>query len=336
MKGDISAQDRSYRRGLVLGFTLAEVMVLIIFALLLALSWHLAAKEKEIVELSQSLKEKEAAVAKLAERTKTLKERVARGDDFDDLFRELELAKKQQAAQEQENATLREKVEALEEKNKTMEEHTLVAEKAMEIAREAGVPTENPLKALEKIASRLEQLEKVEEGLKAAGLDDSQVEEFVEKTLDKLGDTEQRAETLEGQLRNVQKKLDGFGKGTEKPACWASRETGKSEYIFNAALTSRGIIIRDNALPHRAEEQSQLPLQAIVFENEVRPRQFQVMTKPVFEWSVKEGCRFFVRVFDLTKNEEKRIYKHHLRIVGEHFYPFEDLKGTFGMADDRR
>ncbi len=47
MGADISAQDRSYRRGLVLGFTLAEIMVLIIFALLLALSWQLVAKDKE-------------------------------------------------------------------------------------------------------------------------------------------------------------------------------------------------------------------------------------------------------------------------------------------------
>lgn len=90
-----------------------------------------------------------------------------------------------------------------------------------------------------------------------------------------------------------------------------------------------------NALPHRAAEQAQLPLQAMVFEKEMRPGQFRVMSKPVFEWSVKEGCRFFVRVFDLTKDEEKMIYKQHLRAVGEHFYYFEVLDDTFRRADDR-
>ena len=287
MDANISAQDRFYRRGLVLGFTLAEVMVLIIFALLLAISWHLVAKDKEIDKLSQSLKEKEAVVAKLTERNRTLKERVARGDDFDDLFRELVQAKEQLAAKEQANVALREKLEAL------------------------------------------EQFEKVKEGMKAAGLDDSQVKEFVENTLGKLAETERRADRLEGQLRNLQRKLDGLGKGTEMPACWASRETGKPEYIFNTALTSRGIIMRDNALPHRAVEQAQLPLQPMVFEKEMRPGRFRVMSKPVFEWSVKEGCRFFVRVYDLTKDEEKMIYKQHLRTVGEHFYYFEVLDDTF-------
>ena len=335
MDADISAQDRFYRRGLVLGFTLAEIMVLIIFALLLAISWHLVAKDKEIDKLSQSLIEKEAAVTKLTERTRTLKERVARGDDFDDLFRELEQAKEQQAAQEQANAALREKLEAREKETKALEERATVAEKLMEMAREAGVPTEDPEKAVQEIASRLEQLEKVKEGMKAADVDDSQVEEFVENTLSKLAEAERRADRLEGQLHNLQRKLGGLGKGTEMPACWASRETGKPEYIFNTALTSRGIITRDNALLHRAAEQAQLPLQAMVFEKEMRLGQFRVMSKPVFEWSVKEGCRFFVRVYDLTKDEEKMIYKQHLRTVGEHFYYFEVLDGTFRTADDR-
>ena len=334
MDADISAQDRFYRRGLVLGFTLAEVMVLIIFALLLAISWHLVAKDKEIDKLSQSLKEKEAVVAKLTKRTKTLEERVARGDDFDDLFRELEQAKEQQAAQEQANAALREKLEAREKETKALEERATVAEKLMEMAREAGVPTEDPEKAVQEIASRLEQLEKVKEGMKAAGVDDSQVKEFVENTLGKLAETERRADRLEGQLRNLQRKLDGSGKGTEKKPCWRSEKTGKPEYIFDTALTSRGIITRDNALPHRAAKQAQLPLQAMVFEKEVRPGRFRVMSKPVFEWSVKEGCRFFVRVYDLTKDEEKMIYKQHLRTVGEHFYYFEVLDDTFRKAGD--
>ena len=193
MKADISAQDRSYRRGLVLGFTLAEVMVLIIFALLLALSWHLVAKDKEIDRLSQSLKEKEADVITLTELTIKLKARIEqfeRFDDFDDLFRELEQVKKKRAAQEQANAALREKVEALERENDALEERAAMAERIMEIAREAHVPTEDPEKTVQEIASRLEQLKKVKEGMKAVGLDDSQVKEFVENTLGKLAEAE--------------------------------------------------------------------------------------------------------------------------------------------------
>lgn len=314
MNADISAQEQFYRRGLVLGFTLAEVAVLIIFALLLALSWHLAAKEKKIDGLSQTLKEREAAVVKLTEHKRVLEERVARGDDFDDLFRELEQVKEQRAVGEQANVALREKVETLKEKNEVLEDRTAITEKLMKIARKAGMSAEDPEKTFEKFASQLEGLKKIKEEMKAAGLDDSQTKDF---------------------LRNAQRKLDGLGKGTEMPACWTSRDTGKPEYIFNTALTSVGIIIQDNTLPHRVEEQAQLPLLAMVFNKEVRPEQFQVITRAVYDWSVKKKCRFFVRVYDLTKEGEKKLYKYHLRTVGEHFYYFEVLNGAFRVADDR-
>ena len=421
MDTDISAQDRFYRRGLVLGFTLAEVMVLIIFALLLATSWYLAAKDKKIDKLEAAnrtleervargddfddqfrelkqadeqraaqeqviaalrekvtkvleertardddfddqfrelkqadeqraaqeqviaaLREKvtkaleeraardddfddqfrelkqadeqraaqEQVIAALREKvTKVLEERAARDDDFDDQFRELKQADEQRAAQEQVIAALREKVETLENETKALEERATVAEKFMEMAREAGVPTEDPEKAVQEIASHLEQLAKVREGVKAAGLDDNQITEFVENSLSKLAEAE------------------WLGKGTELPACWASR-TGKSEYIFDVALTSRGIITHDNALPHRTAEQAQLPLQTIVFDYEVQSEQFLKTSKPVFEWSKREGCRFFVRVSDRTKGEEKAIYKQLLWTVGQRFYSYEVRNGA--------
>jgi len=314
MDADISTQDRYYRRGMVLGFTLAEIMVLIIFALLLAVSWHLAAKDKEIDKLKAAQEQEIAALREKVEtleiEAEALEEQVARGDDFDDLFRELEQAKEQRAAQEQEIAALHEKVEALEIETKPLKERATVAEKFMEMAREAGVPTDDPEKAVQEIASHLEQLANVREGMKAAGLDDSQITEFVENSLSKLA------------------KAEWLGKGTEMPACWTSR-TGKSEYIFDVALTSRGIITHDNALPHRTAEQAQLPLQTIVFDQEVQPEQFLKMSRPVFEWSKREGCRFFVRISDRTKGEEKTIYKQLLWTVGQHFYSYQAQNGAF-------
>ena len=119
-----------------------------------------------------------------------------------------------------------------------------------------------------------------------------------------------------------------YPKGTDHPACWKSR-TGKSEYIFDVTLTSRGIITHDNALPHRTAEQAQLPLQTIVFDQEVQPEQFLKMSRPVFEWSKRKGCRFFVRVSDRTKGEEKTIYKQLLWTVGQHFYFYEVRNGAF-------
>ena len=172
---------------------------------------------------------------------------------------------------------------------------------------------------------KLETLEKENEALEERA---TAAEKFGENTLGELAEAERRAEGLEGQLRNLERKLDGLGKGTDHPACWLSR-TRKSEYIFDVTLTSRGIITHDNALPHRTAEQAQLPLQTIVFDQEVQPEQFLKMSRPVFEWSKRKGCRFFVRLSDRTKADQKTIYKQLYRTVEQRFYPFEVRNGAF-------
>jgi len=108
------------------------------------------------------------------------------------------------------------------------------------------------------------------------------------------------------------------------PSCWADAETGRVEYIFDVALTSHGLIVRDRALPHRAEERARLPI-AIDFGRELAPATFLSQAYPLYQWSVEHECRFFVRAFDLTAPSEKATYKHHLRILGQRFYLYEVL-----------
>jgi len=118
---DIASQERHYRRGLVLGFTLAEIMVLILFALLLV--WILGTK---------STKDLETQLNKCREEAQTLHEEVVRltgspdaAKKFDDLFTVLVVAQGQ-------NKTLQERVKALEEEDKrfaeTLERAGLAAE----------------------------------------------------------------------------------------------------------------------------------------------------------------------------------------------------------------
>jgi len=137
----------------------------------------------------------------------------------------------------------------------------------------------------------------------------------------------------QGRLKNAEKQLATVSRGTEKPACWAD-QTGKPEYIFDIALKSRSLVIRDNALPHRVVEQSALPLKGLVFGAELGQQDFRAQTRALFDWSEGEGCRFFVRVFDLTAAHEKDIYKRQLRTVGEHFYYYEELTRPWGDERD--
>ena len=87
--------------------------------------------------------------------------------------------------------------------------------------------------------------------------------------------------------------------------------------------------MRNNALPHRKKEQKQLPLGKMVFDVILSNKKFVRMSRPVFNWSEEHKCRFFVRVFDQTKAEEKKIYKFLLKTVGDRFYHYEVYEERF-------
>src|SRR3954454_405497 len=55
--GQVSRQSTSYRQGLVLGLTMAEVMLLLIFCLLIALGVLLAKEKAALVRLQEKLEE---------------------------------------------------------------------------------------------------------------------------------------------------------------------------------------------------------------------------------------------------------------------------------------
>src|SRR5580658_4241932 len=60
MEGQILEQRSSYRRGLVLGLTMAEIMVLLVFCLLIAMAAFLKREETRRIAAEQELKEEKA------------------------------------------------------------------------------------------------------------------------------------------------------------------------------------------------------------------------------------------------------------------------------------
>lgn len=73
-------QDKSYRRGLVLGLTMAEVMILLIFVLLMALAAALQTRDERIAVLDSG------GASRLVE---TLQQAYPQARDEDDYFKEL-------------------------------------------------------------------------------------------------------------------------------------------------------------------------------------------------------------------------------------------------------
>src|SRR2546423_6281272 len=65
MEADISNQTRFYRRGMVIGLSMAEIVTLLLFVLLLALAALLRAKDKQIATLEHTTQTQEAHIAAL-------------------------------------------------------------------------------------------------------------------------------------------------------------------------------------------------------------------------------------------------------------------------------
>jgi hypothetical protein len=341
MGPDIKTQTRFYRRGIVLGLSMAEIVILVIFALLLALASIVRHKDEHIASLTRTLATKEGQLAAVND---TLQALLPQGgvNNFDDLFRELHLVRQEAAEARQRVAALEEQAQSVEEiveqlhaaeiaeapleaKAAWVNEQLRLAEEVLRSVQEAGGEPRNPQTMLADVEKLLASLQALRTALAHGGYEADSMEQFVTRTLTGLRHAEARNATLQGQLRNLQRVC----KGTEMPACWASPETGKPEYIFDVALTSTGIIVRDNALPHRREEQRQLPLQTLAFDRELPLARFLSAALPLLEWSNARACRFFVRVFDRTQSHEKHLYKHHLRTVGERFYYYEVLSAPF-------
>jgi hypothetical protein len=334
--GGIRRNDRAYRRGLILGLTMAEVVVLIIFALLLALATLIAVKEKRITQLTQELNAKNETIVQLKQRVKYLT-RDAGNNDYDDLFRDLEVAQKRAARAD----LLEQKFTGLQERSKTLEEiEKALSENPLQLAG----TLENQLVEILQEAQRARELSEV---LTEHGLPDKDLRRL-EKELASLATISEKFANLQigrmhSEIRDLRKQLDqrqeridemskesaGIGKGTEMPACWSNKATSKPEYIFDIALTSSGLLVRDRALPHRAAEQETLPLDKIIFGKLLKPRKFLQAGRAIFRWSVKHDCRFFVRAFDLTLANEKTIYKRQLRVLEQLFYKYEVLDEAF-------
>lgn len=359
---DSEQKNRAYRRGLILGWTLAEIFLLILFILLLAFAAsHLKDRERLLAEQKDAeklvkqndrlkldtnrqmerIEELAHANAELHEQNVYLKARLVLPNNFDDEFRELRLRQRQIDKLNAQLAELNERqawIKGLEEafgRNMKMQANPQAAlRELMARADDAG----RALKTLRSIGvaqpqdqSVAEPVGKLLENLRKAGLTTGDSKEIA-KRLQSLGDCQSERQQMQGQLANSQRKLEALGHGTEMPACWASLD-GKPQYIFDVTLTSSGIVVHDNALADHVEDEKQF-VKGMLFDTELKPEQFLGISNHIYQWSLDHKCRFFVRVFDHTGPGEKAIYKQHLQTVEAHFYKLlADQSGSAGATD---
>lgn len=301
----VGADNHVFRRGLIMGLTLAEIMLLVVFVLLLVFGGLLRHLQAELDRSQANAREAQAARQQLR-RVMQDYAPAASTQQIDTWVEELIAA----AVRAEENKTLKSELSAAEQALERVDAAVIKAELAPTEARDGKWST--VADRVEKAASELRAGQAATEALKAGN--EAAARAVVEAKLE--------AEQMRGAVANAQRKLEAAGKGTEKPACWATPE-GRPEYIFEITLSSGGMRIHDRKLPHRRAQQATLPLRGIAFDQVLAPNTFRAQTRPLFDWGEARGCRFFVIVVDGTGATEKALYKQRLWVMEEHFYKYE-------------
>ena len=284
----IQERDQGYRRGLVLGFTMAEIAILMIFVLLLVLSILLGRKSKEVEDLKEWVANLELNTSEELIRLKKLERTLnlaapedMREQPLPEVFRELVFVRQEIVA-----AGIQATPNALQQ---VLKDSALAKKALAELAGQDG----NTL---------------------------------VEKNAGLVREND----NLKSQIANLRRRAGAGGRGLDHPPCWATPD-GRTEYIFDVVLTSRGLILHDRETPPgRINERNKLPLDGFVFNKELSPELFSEITKPLYDWSIKQSpeCRFVVRAIDTTGPTEKALYKRHMRVLEHHFYKYEQVKAS--------
>ena len=85
MEGQILRQQSSYRRGLVLGLTMAEIMILLVFCLLIAMATFLKREESRRIAAEQELKQERAQNEQIREVVNSLSKSAAVAEKVESL-----------------------------------------------------------------------------------------------------------------------------------------------------------------------------------------------------------------------------------------------------------
>jgi septal ring factor EnvC (AmiA/AmiB activator) len=348
----------------VLGLTLAELIMLVLFVLLLALASLMLRSDREKIALNDALKQTEEKIERTRREYAALADILAKLDDpaasreqkLHQLFEELEKSKTQFDTAQQEIASLARLVTDLESENGQLnaelqaaestkaELEETVAQQAADLEAIAGIKPGETTQSIARALSAQHQLAQAIAGPSGEPSFDAAFDltaalssaitslpppidpPALAADLKRFPGVKQELDSANRELDELRRRNRWYqeslgGRGVEMPSCWIAK-SGKPEYIFDVTLGGQGLMIRTTELPHRVKDRGQLPVVTIADTGWVQPSQFLAATRPLFDLSVKEECRFFVRVIDQTPSHDKALYIKRLQTVEQHFYKF--------------
>lgn len=295
-----------YRRGLVLGFTVAEIILLVLFALLLALVGSMINNKAEVEKaISLNIKFNEAIKAlemddkhAFAEK---VKEVINEDIDYQKKLKEIEQKLGKQPLPDNVYAEL-------------------IANK-IDVATQDG---KQKLLDLLIVALAAEKKMKEESGLQTQDEIISACKSGVE--LNKMmGDSKSLSEFVSNH-KNAKAQSDHWkaeaskcGLGGNLPPCYRDNVEDPTPFIYEARIYNDGIKLTDivpSNLKDRFEKDFTNPP---ITNRTLTQNELINSTRQFLQWGEKNECRFYVKVFDEMPNDKDR-FKSHLKSIESNFY----------------
>jgi hypothetical protein len=290
---------------LVLGLTLAELLLLLLFVLLLVLGRKVQQSEQKIADFTgamDALKPIQEALANNPDGPKSVAELVQR------LARAQQLEKAVSQLKE-ENAALTSQMSVV--KSLGSDAQKKLGQVAEAVDRASKIEPNNPPAALKRA---LDVLDKI-----GTGTNPDQVKPLSDMVAD--ANLKESYASLQADRETIRQQRDNLmrsGNGLTLPSCW-TLPNGQTEFMFDVTTRDGGLIVKD-ATPARSNDPAwkhvdPFPRNALINESV-----FTQSTKRLFAHSNQNRCRFYTILRDGTGVQSKERYKGLRRTVEGHFY----------------
>jgi len=302
--------DHQFRRGVILGLTFAEVLLLLLFVLMLILASRLFSTETQLKREITRRNSAEHALGVL----KPVLQRLGTPEDKFDITKEW-VRLHDEAAQAKAMLEASKPILDLVQKRQKKFRAETQAQAAQQIAADAEAGRRFaklaseifPSTSLETSQSQLESAARLGKSLIGKSSTEGAIAKQYSSCVSNLN-------ICKGQNSNLSARLGGV-----LPPCWVDA-MGKTEYIYDTHLKEDGIWVTDNHIDGKEKEQAALSTSGFVFGSPMSQMEFVRAGLPLLQYGQRNNCRFYVRVFDDTGARSKLRYKELLKGVEGVFY----------------
>jgi hypothetical protein len=295
--------DKQFRRGVVLGLTMAEALLLLIFLLMLILGVRMKTQATRIAELEKARDEAQSTLVAV----QPFMDKLSKSQKFDitqDYVRvQQQLADANARLKDaalsvdlvQQAASLAPADATPEEATRALLNEATIGRQALDAARRFApdLPPEQAVAALVNAAV-------IGESLKDGGTP--------EALLASAGACKADLQSCKNQTTYLNSRLNLKTGGFDLPPCWVDAK-GKIQYIFDASLSDGGIYVEDKGVAGREADQEKLPLARARYGEPLGSGEFSTAFSPLLKWSNDHGCRFYVRLYDDMRDGDRAEYK---------------------------